>query len=291
MTHILTPSAPADDPTSSHQAHQLATDAAAAIATASGVATHDIALTLGSGWGGAASLLGEEVARMDAGDIPGFHRSAVAGHGGYLSSRRAADGTRILIIGARTHLYEGRGTAAVAHPVRVASATGAQVMVLTNGCGGLNQAWTPGTPVVIRDHINLTGHTPLRGATFVDLTNCYDAELRALAHSVGAEQGINLDEGVYAQFPGPQYETPAEVKMAGILGADLVGMSTTLETIAAREAGMRVLGISLVTNLAAGITGEQLNHAEVLAAGKAAEERVSRLLAAIVGAIGTSLHS
>mgnify|MGYP006170926487 CR=1 FL=1 len=128
--------------------------------------------------------------------------------------------------------------------------------MLTNGCGGLNEAWQPGTPVLISDHINLTGTSPVEGPNFVDLTDLYSSRLRALCQEVDP----SLDEGVYVQFPGPHYETPAEVRMAGVLGADLVGMSTTLEAIAAREAGLEVLGISLVTNLAAGITGEPLDH-------------------------------
>jgi purine-nucleoside phosphorylase len=150
--------------------------------------------------------------------------------------------------------------------------------VLTNGCGGLNEAWTPGTPVLIKDHLNLTGRSPIVGANFVDLTDLYSSRLRALCKEVDE----TLDEGVYAQFPGPHYETPAEVRMAGVLGADLVGMSTTLEAIAAREAGMEVLGISLVTNLAAGISDQPLDHQEVIEAGRAAAERMGSLLGRLV---------
>lgn len=151
-------------------------------------------------------------------------------------------------------------------------------MILTNGCGGLNPAWAPGTPVLIRDHINLTAHSPLEGATFVDLTDLYSQRMRDIAHQVDP----GLDEGVYAQFTGPHYETPAEVRMAKVLGADLVGMSTALEAIAARHAGLEVLGMSLVTNLAAGISDEPLSHEEVLEAGQAAGPRISRLLADVV---------
>jgi purine-nucleoside phosphorylase len=150
--------------------------------------------------------------------------------------------------------------------------------VLTNGCGGLNPAWAPGTPVLIKDHINLTGTSPLVGANFVDLTDLYSPRLRAVAR----ELDPSLDEGVYVQFPGPHYETPAEVRMAGIIGGDLVGMSTTLEAIAAREAGMEVLGISLVTNAAAGISDQPLNHEEVLEAGRAAASRMGDLLSRLV---------
>ena len=151
-------------------------------------------------------------------------------------------------------------------------------MVLTNGCGGLNTSWTPGTPVLIKDHINLTATSPIEGANFVDLTDLYSARLRGLVRDVDP----SLDEGVYVQFPGPHYETPAEIGMVKAIGGDLVGMSTALEAIAAREAGMEVLGISLVTNLAAGITGEPLNHKEVLEAGKAAATRMGELLGQIL---------
>jgi purine-nucleoside phosphorylase len=175
-------------------------------------------------------------------------------------------------------LYEGLGVASVVHGVRVAAAVGCRTVVLTNGCGGLNSAWSPGTPVLIRDHINLTGRSPIVGAHFVDLTDLYAQRLRELCRAVDP----TLDEGVYVQFPGPHYETPAEVRMAGFLGGDLVGMSTTLEAIAAREAGLDVLGLSLVTNLAAGISAAPLDHAEVLDAGNAAAQRVGDLLAAVI---------
>lgn len=167
---------------------------------------------------------------------------------------------------------------AVVHGMRTAAAAGAKTAILTNGCGGLNTDWTPGTPVLIDDHINLTATSPLEGATFVDLTDLYSSRLRGLAHEVDP----TLPEGTYVQFPGPHYETPAEVRMAGIMGGSLVGMSTTLEAIAARQVGMEVLGISLVTNLAAGISPVPLSHAEVIEAGQAAGPRISALLAEIV---------
>ena len=171
---------------------------------------------------------------------------------------RAGD-TRALVFLGRTHYYEQRGVEAVVHGVRTAAAAGCRVIVLTNGCGGLDPSWTPGTPVLISDHLNLTSASPLRGATFIDLTDLYSSRLRALCREIEP----SLPEGVYAQFRGPQYETPAEVRMAGVLGAQLVGMSTALEAIAAREAGVEVLGLSLVTNLAAGMTGAPLNHEDV----------------------------
>jgi purine-nucleoside phosphorylase len=183
-----------------------------------------------------------------------------------------------LVLGSRTHYYEGRGVRAVVHGVRTAAAAGCSVIVLTNGCGGLNPSWVPGTAVLINDHLNLTGTSPLEGANFVDLTDLYSSRLRAICREVEPD----LPEGVYAQFRGPHYETPAEVRMAGILGASLVGMSTALEAIAAREAGLEVLGVSLVTNLAAGISDSPLDHAEVLAAGRAAAQRVGGMLAEVV---------
>ncbi len=255
--------------------------AAATIAERTGVPRHDIALVLGSGWGGAADLLGEQVAELPAADVPGFSASGVPGHAGTLRSIRIeVDGgaRHALIVGARTHYYEGKGVRAVAHGVRTAAAAGAGVVVLTNGCGGLRTEWPAGTPVLISDHLNLTGASPLEGATFVDLTDLYSPRLRALARQVDP----SLAEGVYTQLPGPHYETPAEVQMVGRLGGDLVGMSTTLEAIAARHAGLEVLGISLVTNLAAGVSPEPLSHAEVIEAGKAAGPRISALLAEIV---------
>lgn len=270
-----------DDPTT--DPFDVARSAAEHLARVTGVARHDVALVLGSGWGGAADLLGETVAEVPSHEVPGFSAPAVVGHVGTIRSIRIAgtDGDTdryALVLGSRTHLYEGRGVRRVVHGVRTAAATGARTVVLTNGCGGLNPAWGPGTPVLIRDHLNLTATSPLEGATFVDLTDLYSARLRDVARTVDP----SLDEGVYVQFRGPHYETPAEVAMAGRLGGDLVGMSTTIEAIAARHAGLEVLGLSLVTNLAAGISATPLSHAEVLEAGQAAGPRISALLAQVV---------
>ena len=263
----------------SNDPFELAQQAANYIAEKTGVPNHDIALVLGSGWGEAAELIGETTATLNASEIPGFSAPAVQGHVGTIRSVLTPSGKRALVLGARTHYYEGKGVRAVVHGVRTAAAAGAKVMVLTNGCGGLNPDWKPGTPVLISDHINLTAASPLEGATFVDLTDLYSSRLRGLARTVDP----TLDEGVYAQFTGPHYETPAEVRYAKTIGADLVGMSTALEAIAARHAGMEVFGISLVTNLAAGISSEPLSHAEVLESGAAAGPRISRLLADIIG--------
>jgi purine-nucleoside phosphorylase len=259
---------------------EVARQAAEQIAEKSGVARHDIALTLGSGWGKAADMIGETVAEFPATEIIGFSKPAVEGHVGTIKSIRTAAGKHALIIGARTHFYEDHGVRRVVHSVRTAAATGASIMVLTNGAGGLKESWGPGTPVLISDHINLTATSPLEGATFIDLTDLYASRLRDLARTVEP----SLDEGVYVQFRGPHYETPAEVQMAGRMGGHIVGMSTALEAIAAREAGMEVLGFSLITNLAAGL-GEPLSHAEVIAAGKAAEPVISKLLADVVNTV------
>lgn len=257
----------------------VARAAASVIAERTGSPTHDVALVLGSGWGQTADLIGPTLATVDNADVHGFHAAAVAGHSGSMRSVAIGDtGRRALVYGTRTHYYEGRGVRSVVHAVRTASQAGCSTIVLTNGCGGLNRAWGPGTPVLIRDHINLTATSPLEGPTFVDLTDLYSSRLRAIAREVDD----SLDEGVYVQFPGPHYETPAEVQMAKTIGGDLVGMSTTLEAIAARHVGLEVLGISLVTNLAAGISNQPLSHQEVLDAGRAAAERCGRLLADVV---------
>ena len=260
---------------------EVAAAAASDIAEKTGVERHDIALTLGSGWAKAADLIGETTATIPATEITGFSRPALEGHIGSIRSVLLPSGKRALVIGARTHYYEGHGVRRVVHSVRTAAATGAKVMVLTNGAGGIKDHWKPGTPVLISDHINLTADSPLEGATFIDLTDLYSARLRELARAVDP----SLDEGVYTQFRGPHYETPAEVQMAKAMGGHIVGMSTALEAIAARQSGMEVLGLSLITNLAAGIQKTPLSHEEVIEAGRNAEAAISRLLADIVGSL------
>jgi purine-nucleoside phosphorylase len=274
-----TPTHPLDD--RSADPFEVARTAAAEIAEKTGVARHDIALTLGSGWAKAADLIGETVADIPATEITGFSASAVVGHTGSIRSIALPSGKHALVIGARTHYYEDHGVRRVVHSVRTAAATGATTMILTNGAGGIRQTWKPGTPVLISDHINLTADSPLEGATFIDLTDLYSARLRDIARSIDP----SLDEGVYTQFRGPHYETPAEVQMAKAIGGHIVGMSTALEAIAARQAGMEILGMSLITNLAAGIQTTPLSHQEVLEAGRDAEPVISDLLARIVAAL------
>lgn len=264
------PSAASSDPAAD------ATAAARALADATGVAGHDVAVVLGSGWAAAADQLGDVVAEVAMASLPGFLPPVVPGHGGTVRSV-VLDGRKVLVFLGRTHLYEGRGVSALAHGVRTAAAAGVRTVLLTNAAGGLREGMRPGQPVIISDHLNLTARSPLVGADFVDLTDLYSPRLRAAA----VEIDPTLEEGVYAQLPGPHFETPAEIRMLRTIGADLVGMSTVLEAIAARAAGVEVFGLSLVTNLAAGMTGAPLDHAEVLAEGRASAGRLGRLLAQV----------
>jgi purine-nucleoside phosphorylase len=257
---------------------------AARAAAATGVDRHDVAVVLGSGWWPAADRMGEVVAEVDTADLGGFPPSTVAGHAGRVRSIRTPGGRRVLAFVGRVHAYEGHAPAVVVHGVRTAHAAGCRVAVLTNAAGGIRPGLAVGQPVLVSDHINLTGGSPVAGPLpgevpprFVDLSEAYSARLRALARAVDP----SLSEGVYAGLAGPHYETPAEIRMLAALGADLVGMSTVWETIAARHLGMEVLALSLVTNPAAGLGGT-LDHAEVLAAGRAAAERMGDLLAEVV---------
>ncbi len=261
-------------------ATERANEAAVALADLTGSPNHEVAVVLGSGWVPAADMLGETLADFAVTDLPHFAPPSVAGHAGRVRSVDVA-GTRVLVFLGRTHLYEEHGIDAVTHGVRTAAAAGCSIVVLTNGCGGLNPDWAPGTPVLIRDHINLTGTSPLHGAHFVDLTDLYSRRLRSLCKELEPQ----LAEGVYAQFRGPMYETPAEIAMVRAIGGSLVGMSTAMEAIVSASLGMEVLGLSLVTNLAAGMTGEPLNHEEVLAFGQASATRMGGLLSRVIGAL------
>lgn len=255
----------------------IAEAAAAALSAMTGSAPPSVAVVLGSGWTDAADQFGEPTAQVSMADLPGFAPPSALGHAGTIRTVTVGD-TQVLLLLGRTHAYEGHELSSVVHPVRTAIAAGADTVILTNAAGGIREDYAVGQPVLISDHLNLTARSPLVGAEFVDLVDAYSPELRALARSIDPE----LTEGVYAGLPGPHYETPAEIRMLRTLGADLVGMSTVHETIAARALGARVLGISMVTNLAAGITGAPLDHQEVLAAGKASATRVGTLLRQLV---------
>ncbi|SOJ53708.1 Purine nucleoside phosphorylase [Mycobacterium simulans] len=256
---------------------ELAQRAAQVIAERTGIGEHDVAVVLGSGWAPAVAALGSPTAAVPYAEVPGFTPPQAAGHAGELLSVPIGR-HRVLVLAGRIHAYEGHELRHVVHPVRSACAAGARIVVLTNAAGGLRRELQVGQPMLISDHLNLTARSPLVGAQFVDLTHAYSPRLRALAHAADPE----LAEGVYAALPGPHYETPAEIRMLQTLGADLVGMSTVHETIAARAAGAEVLGVSLVTNLAAGITGKPVSHAEVLAAGAASAARMGSLLADVI---------
>lgn len=273
----MTGPAPAD-------AYAAARASADALAAATDCAAHDVAIVLGSGWSPAADSLGAPAAEVGVAAL-GFPRPRVAGHTGTARSVRV-DGRRVLVLSGRVHLYEGHPPAAVVHGVRTAAAAGCRVVVLTNAAGAINPAFRAGQAVLISDHLNLTAASPLEGSPppspyglpFVDLTDLYTGRLRAIARDADPA----LAEGVYAALRGPHFETPAEIRMLAALGADLVGMSTALEAIAARHLGLEVLGISLVTNVAAGLSPEALDHEEVLAAGAAASGRLGALLADVV---------
>lgn len=245
-----------------------------------------IAIVLGSGLGSLADRAsGAE--RIRYADIPGFPEPTVAGHGGELVAGQVA-GRDVLLQSGRFHMYEGHGVELAALPVRVFAALGIGTVMLTNAAGGVRRSFDAGTLMLISDHLNLTGRNPLTGPTlegeerFPDMSNPYDPALRQIARDVARERGIALEEGVYAALPGPSYETPAEVRMLDRLGADAVGMSTVVEVIAARARGMRCLGISTVTNPAAGVTGATLSHAEVMEVAKRVGDELGLLIEGIV---------
>jgi purine-nucleoside phosphorylase len=252
---------------------KLAQDSAAVLAQRSGVPAHDIAVVLGSGWRPAADALGALTAEIPFAELPGFAAPQVPEHIGIVQSV-LLNGRRILVLLGRTHGYEGHGVAQVVHGVRTACAAGVRVVVLTNAAGGIAEGLEVGQPVLISDHLNLTATSPLVGPRFVDLIDTYSSRLRALARNIDP----SLTEGVYAGVPGPHFETPAEIRMLRMLGADLVGMSTVLEAVAARAEGAEVMGISLITNLAAGLTGAPLDHQQLLATGRNAAARIGGML-------------
>jgi purine-nucleoside phosphorylase len=248
-----------------------------------------LAVVLGSGLGGVAErIVGAR--RIPYREIPGFHPPSVEGHKGELVAGELA-GCPVLAQCGRFHLYEGWSADDTALPVRVFASLGVRAVILTNAAGGIRATFGPGTLMLLRDHLNLTGCSPLTGAVlpgeqrFPDMSAPYDAELRRVAQQAAGAAGIPLEEGVYAALPGPSYETPAEIRMLRALGADAVGMSTVLETIAARARGLRVLGISTITNLAAGLGQPTLSHEEVMVVAAQASERVGCLVEAVASAL------
>jgi purine-nucleoside phosphorylase len=268
-----------DDP------YAAAAESAGRLKEVTGIDHFDAAVVLGSGWSAAADALGSTVREIPLADLGGFAAPTVAGHTPvvrYVS----AGGLRVLVFLGRVHLYEGYSPATVVHGVRTAIAAGCRTIILTNAAGGIRDGFLVGQPVLVRDHLNLTGRSPLAGpppppgypSRFVDLTGLYTPRLRELARNADPE----LPEGVYAALPGPHYETPAEILALRGIGADLVGMSTVLEAVAARHLGAEVLAISLVTNLAAGLAAEPLDHQEVVAAAQASATRIGSLLASII---------
>jgi len=247
-------------------------------------------IVLGSGLGGLADDVEDPVA-IPFEDLPGWPAATAPGHVGRLLLGRLA-GTPVVMLQGRFHLYEGNDPGLVVEPVLLFKRLGARVVVMTNAAGGIDPAFGPGTLMVIRDHLNLTGRSPLFGPNadaigprFQDLTDAWDPALREALHAAGRAEGVELVEGVYAGLLGPQYETPSEVRMLRTLGADSVGMSTVLECIAARWTGLRVCGISLVTNAGAGYTGEPLTHEEVLAAGAEAGPRLANVIRRFVAGL------
>jgi purine-nucleoside phosphorylase len=249
--------------------------------------TPEVAIVLGSGLGPLADRLTEAV-RIPYRDLPGFPDTTVAGHAGELVAGTLG-GRTVLVQSGRFHLYEGHPAALTVFPIRVFNALGIGTVILTNAAGGIRRTFSRGALMMIADHINLTFRNALIGPVypgderFPDMSDPYDPGLRALAREVARESGVGLEEGVYIQLLGPSYETPAEVRMAERLGADAVGMSTAIEVIAARARGMRCLAFSTITNPAAGITGERLEHREVMEVAKRVAGDLERVIVGVLG--------
>jgi purine-nucleoside phosphorylase len=255
-----------------------------------------VALVLGSGLGGFADDL-DNAACIPYADIPSFPRSTAIGHAGQLVIG-SVEGVAVAAMQGRVHLYEGYSAQQVAFPMRVFACLGIKTAVLTNAAGGINPGFGRGALVVIRDHINLQGQNPLTGPNeerfgprFPDMTDAYSPDLRKLALDEGGNLGGDLYEGVYAALAGPSYETPAEIRYLRTIGADLVGMSTVPEVIVARHMSMNVLAISCVTNMAAGMSGEKINHTEVLETGERVRGKFLTLLRAVMPKIDRYLNS
>ena len=276
MTRIVSPS-------------DLIAHATDTVTAAIGSRRPSIAIVLGSGLGALADRL-EDAVRVGYGDIPGFHLPTVQGHRGELVVGMLG-GACVIAQSGRFHMYEGHTAVEAALPVRVFASLGAKTLIATNAAGGIRRSFRPGTLMLIADHINLTGRNPLEGAVldgetrFPDMSVAYDADLRQLARRVAAEQGTVLDEGVYCALLGPTYETPAEVRMLERLGADAVGMSTVPEVIVARARGMRCLGISTITNAAAGTSSELLSHAEVMEVAGRVGDHLEKIVSGVVAGL------
>jgi purine-nucleoside phosphorylase len=278
------------------------TEAAAYVRARLGGLTPGLGIVLGSGLGAAADSVADAVA-ISYSDIPHFPQSTIEGHSGRLVIGQLG-GVPVLILQGRVHYYEGYTPAQVTFPMRVLGALAIRAVILTNAAGGIQEGYDIGQLVAISDHINLMGWNPLTGPNeprfacipaaglrFFDMTEAYSNALRALARQAAAEEGFDLPEGVYLATPGPSFETPAEIRAFRTIGATLVGMSTVPETIVARHMGIEVLGISCVTNLAAGLSATQLSHADVFAAGRTAEQRLTRFLTRLTPRIAASLES
>jgi purine-nucleoside phosphorylase len=255
-----------------------------------------IAIVLGSGLGAFAEQL-EGATAISFGDIPHFPQSTVPGHSGKLVIGKVA-GVPVAVMQGRVHAYEGYSSEEVTFPVRVLGRMGVKTLVLTNAAGGINEGLKQGQLVLIADHINLSGRNPVAGLNderlgprFFDMSEAYSERLRGLAHEAARAMEFRLDEGVYLSVLGPSFETPAEIRAFRTMGADLVGMSTVQETIVARHMGIEVLGISCVTNMAAGIQKEPLSHEEVMETGRAVEKQLAGLLTRLVPMIGEQLKS
>lgn len=244
-----------------------------------------IGIILGSGLGNLVDEFKDPVS-ISFGDIPNFPVATVEGHKGEVVAGSLA-GVSVLVFSGRVHHYEGYTMQEVCFPVRVMSGIGVETLIITNAAGAVNETYSPGDIVIIADHINLMGDNPLRGTThFIDMTEAYSRELRAVAHDVADGLGVKLEEGVYLVLSGPSFESPAEIRMMRIMGADLVGMSTIPEVIVANRLGMKVLGLSMVTNMAAGITGRPLTHTEVIEATRKAANKFKGLVRGIVERLG-----
>jgi purine-nucleoside phosphorylase len=273
------------DRTPQSEPYLLAKAAAQQIRELTGHADHQIGVILGTGWAPAIAHIGPAEHEIAATELPGFLPASAPGHASTIQSiTPSTSGKRVLVFAGRTHLYENHGPGQAVHAVRTAVSAGCTSIVLTNGAGGIRPDYRPGQLVLISDHINLTATSPLTGPRFTDLTDVYSPRLRAICQQINPD----LAEGVYLQLPGPHYETPAEIRMARLLGADLVGMSTAIEAIAARDLGAEVLGISLITNPAAGLTGAPISASQLHETETTALTAVSSLVREILTSVLTA---